>query len=95
MRKKGVLKAWNEARGFGFISVTEGTRFLRFFLHTSQIRSGTQSPVIGQEIEFEVSDQLVEKGRQPQAIEADVILPETGLAAQPADATDVKDGARE
>ena len=74
-RKKGVLHSWNESRGFGFVHVREGKNVSRFYLHVSKIRTGTLSPLVGQELEFSVSDKPVKEREQAAAIDVDVLVP--------------------
>lgn len=51
MRSSGILRSWNEERGFGFIAPTQGGPEL--FVHISAFpRDGTQ-PVVGETLSFE------------------------------------------
>ena len=75
MRKLGVLRSWNEQRGFGIIRVGPKNSLERFYLHVSKIRSGTAEPAIGMEVYFDVADALVPDGL-PQALLADIIVDE-------------------
>jgi hypothetical protein len=81
-KKVGVIRSWNEARGFGIVRVGPASSLEKYFLHVSGIRSGSAIPVVGSAVYFEVSDQPVEDGKLPGAIRADIIDPE--LSAQAA-----------
>lgn len=51
MRSSGILRSWNEERGFGFIAPTQGGPEL--FVHISAFpRDGTR-PVVGETLTFE------------------------------------------
>lgn len=52
MRFTGILKTWNDERGFGFIEPMQGG--LRLFVHVKSFPSGTGRPSIGQVLTFEV-----------------------------------------
>jgi uncharacterized membrane protein YsdA (DUF1294 family)/cold shock CspA family protein len=52
MRFTGILKTWNDDRGFGFIEATQGGQEL--FVHIKEFPSGTGRPSVGQELTFEV-----------------------------------------
>jgi cold shock CspA family protein len=76
-RKKGVLRSWKVDRGFGIVRVGPESSLERYFLHISNIRSGTATPAVGSHVAFEVGDtQAKREGDLPQAIKADIILPE-------------------
>jgi CspA family cold shock protein len=50
--QKGTVKWFNETRGFGFISPTDGTRDV--FVHFSSIqKEGFKTLIEGQQVEFE------------------------------------------
>jgi cold shock CspA family protein len=72
MRKQGIIRSWNEARGFGVIRVGDETSLEKYFLHVSGIRSGTAIPKAGSCVEFEVSTREVSEGQLRQAIRADI-----------------------
>ena len=51
MRHTGILRSWNDERGFGFIAPTQGGR--EVFVHVSELpRDGTR-PTIGETLSFE------------------------------------------
>lgn len=77
-RKSGTIINWG-TRGFGIIRVGPESSLERYFLHVSKIRSGTATPAVGMEVIFDVSSKPVEDGRLPQAVRADIILPEEML----------------
>lgn len=52
MRFTGVLKTWNDERGFGFIDPTQGGQEL--FVHIKEFPAGTGRPSVGQTLTFEV-----------------------------------------
>ncbi len=52
MRFTGVIKSWNDDRGFGFIEPSEGGQEL--FVHIKAFPSGTGRPSVGQQITFAV-----------------------------------------
>ena len=55
MIRSGVVKWFNDSRGFGFITPDEGEKDL--FVHWSQIEGdGFKSLQEGQKVEFEVGD---------------------------------------
>ena len=65
-KKKGVVKWFNDAKGFGFITPDEGGEEL--FAHFSAIQSnGFRSLKEGQRVTFEIADGP--KGKQAQNIE--------------------------
>lgn len=55
MRFPGLLKSWNDERGFGFIEPTQGGQIL--FVHISDFPSGSGRPAVGQALTFEVEAQ--------------------------------------
>ena len=77
-KKVGVLRSWNEARGFGIIKVGPASSLERYFLHVSKIVSGTASPAPGMTVHFKVSETPPKEGQLQQAIDADVILDNGG-----------------
>jgi uncharacterized membrane protein YsdA (DUF1294 family)/cold shock CspA family protein len=52
MRFTGIIKTWNDERGFGFIEATQGGQEL--FVHIKEFPSGTGRPSVGQMLTFEV-----------------------------------------
>jgi uncharacterized membrane protein YsdA (DUF1294 family)/cold shock CspA family protein len=52
MRFTGILKTWNDDRGFGFIEPTQGGQ--EIFVHIKAFPSGTGRPSAGQELTFKV-----------------------------------------
>jgi cold shock CspA family protein len=76
-RKRGLLRSWNDAKGYGVIRVGPPSSLEKYWLHVSNIQSGTGAPTVGMEVEFEVGEKPVNKvvTLMP-AIKADIILPE-------------------
>jgi cold shock CspA family protein len=96
-RKTGVVQVASK-RGFCIVRVGPESSLERYFLHVSKIRSGTATPAAGMTVVFDVSDKPVQEGQLPQAIRADVIVPEvqsenTAAPVDPSPANDGKDGA--
>jgi cold shock CspA family protein len=80
-RKQGIIRSWNENRGYGIIRVGPQASLERYFLHVSHIRSGTASPKPGFEVFFTASDApLKRQSDLPQALAADVIVPDEPVA---------------
>ena len=52
MRFEGVVKSWNDERGFGFIEPTQGGQ--EIFVHVKAFARGTGRPQVGQRVSFEV-----------------------------------------
>lgn len=52
MRRNGILKIWNDERGFGFIEPSEGGHDV--FVHIKAFPPGSGRPVVGQSLSFEV-----------------------------------------
>jgi uncharacterized membrane protein YsdA (DUF1294 family)/cold shock CspA family protein len=52
MRIDGVIKSWNDERGFGFIEPTQGGQ--EIFVHVKAFRIRAERPRIGQLVSFEV-----------------------------------------
>jgi uncharacterized membrane protein YsdA (DUF1294 family)/cold shock CspA family protein len=52
MRIDGILKSWNDERGFGFIEPTQGGQ--EIFVHIKAFEVRTERPQIGQRLTFEV-----------------------------------------
>lgn len=63
MRFDGILRSWNEERGFGFIAPTRGGAEL--FVHISAFARDGSRPVVGETLSFELG-----RGRdgKPQAV---------------------------
>ena len=82
-RKQGIVRTWNEKRGFGIVRVGPESSLEKYFLHVSNIRSGTGSPEPGLEIFFEVSSEAPKRdGELPKAIKADIIVPDPPVVAE-------------
>jgi uncharacterized membrane protein YsdA (DUF1294 family)/cold shock CspA family protein len=60
MRIDGVIKSWNDERGFGFIEPTQGGQ--EIFVHIKAFRARAGRPQIGQLVSFEV--ELGEQGKK-------------------------------
>lgn len=66
MRQSGVIKFFNQAKGYGFVSPDEGGKDV--FVHITAVqRSGIPELSEGMKISFEV--QPDKRGRGPQAID--------------------------
>lgn len=52
MRETGILRSWNEERGFGFIAPTRGGAEL--FVHASALPRDDSRPVVGETLTFEL-----------------------------------------
>lgn len=52
MRFEGVLKSWNDDRGFGFIEPSHGTD--EVFVHIKAFSGRRQRPAVGQWVSFEI-----------------------------------------
>jgi uncharacterized membrane protein YsdA (DUF1294 family)/cold shock CspA family protein len=52
MRIDGVIKSWNDERGFGFIEPTHGGP--EIFVHVKALRNRAERPKMGQFVSFEV-----------------------------------------
>ena len=52
MRFEGTIKTWNDAKGFGFLSSTQGGQDI--FVHASALPRGAGTPRVGQAFTFEV-----------------------------------------
>lgn len=52
MQFTGILKSWNDDRGFGFIEPTHGGQ--EIFVHIKAFPAGTGRPSVGQPLSFEV-----------------------------------------
>ena len=52
MRFEGILKSWNEERGFGFIEPLKGGD--EIFVHIKALPARSGRPQLGQELSFEV-----------------------------------------
>jgi cold shock CspA family protein len=75
-RKSGIIRSWQEKRGFGIIRVGPPSSLEKYFLHVSNIRTGTATPEIGWAVEFEMGSKPVPDGQLPQAVRADIVVPE-------------------
>jgi len=51
---RGQVKWFNETKGFGFITPTDGSKDV--FVHFSAIPSGLKTLAEGQNVEFEIKD---------------------------------------
>lgn len=85
MRQDGTLTAWNDDRGFGFISTTPGTE--RVFVHISAFQDRSQRPQLGASVSFEV-----ESGTEGKS-QAVRVLPAGGIR-MPARTPSPRDGRR-
>ena len=63
MRSSGILRSWNEERGFGFIAPMQGGAEL--FVHVSAFPRDGSRPVVGETVSFE---QGRGKDGKPQAV---------------------------
>jgi len=52
VRFEGVIRSWNDERGFGFIEPTQGGQDI--FVHIKAFPRGATRPAIGQRVSFEV-----------------------------------------
>jgi uncharacterized membrane protein YsdA (DUF1294 family)/cold shock CspA family protein len=52
MRIEGIIKTWNDQRGFGFIEPTHGGQ--EIFVHVKAFRLRSGRPAIGQRVSFEI-----------------------------------------
>jgi uncharacterized membrane protein YsdA (DUF1294 family)/cold shock CspA family protein len=52
VRFDGVIKSWNDERGFGFITPTRGDQ--EIFVHISAFGPGSRRPQVNQRVTFEV-----------------------------------------
>jgi cold shock CspA family protein len=76
-RKQGVVRSWNEQKGWGVIRVGPASSLDRYFFHVSAIRSGTATPSTGMEAYFDADDAaVVPEGQLPKAIRVDIIVPD-------------------
>jgi cold shock CspA family protein len=73
-RKSGVIRSWHESRGFGILRVGAESSLEKYFLHVSNIRTGTATPQVSWSVEFEVSDKPVKEGNLLQTIRAHIII---------------------
>jgi len=80
-KKAGVIRSWNEARGFGIIRVGPPSSLEKYFLHVSQIRTGTASPLAGMAVTFVVGSGPVKPGQLPQALDADIDIGSIDVAS--------------
>lgn len=61
MRLEGIIKTWNDERGFGFITPTQSGPDI--FVHATAFRDRTTRPYVGQRITFEVESNSEGKTR--------------------------------
>lgn len=61
MRIEGTLTKWNDDRGFGFITTTQGGT--EIFVHISAFPRGGPRPAVGERVTFEVETDNVGKKR--------------------------------
>ncbi|MGA2422298.1 MAG: hypothetical protein ABSG69_19650 [Candidatus Acidiferrum sp.] len=75
-KKIGVLRSWNERKGFGIIfEQTSVAPVQRYWLHVSNIAAGLAHPPIGAIVHFEIAPYPPKKlGYLPSALNA-VVLP--------------------
>ncbi|MCU0974514.1 MAG: cold shock and DUF1294 domain-containing protein [Burkholderiales bacterium] len=52
MRIDGVIKSWNDERGFGFIEPVNGGQ--EIFVHVKAFRTRGERPIIGRRVSFEI-----------------------------------------
>ncbi|MGN2616837.1 DUF1294 domain-containing protein [Aliivibrio fischeri] len=56
---KGRVVEWNDSKGYGFISALNGE--LKVFLHISTLKNKNRRPKIGDEVSFDINEEI--KGR--------------------------------
>ncbi|OCH30612.1 hypothetical protein A6E13_03130 [Aliivibrio fischeri] len=56
---KGKVVEWNDSKGYGFISALNGE--LKVFLHISTLKNKNRRPKIGDEVSFDINEEI--KGR--------------------------------
>jgi cold shock CspA family protein len=61
MRFAGVLKSWQDERGFGFIAPEQGGQ--EIFVHIKACRFRGARPQVGQSVTFEVETQGAARGK--------------------------------
>jgi hypothetical protein len=72
----GILRSWNEDRGFGFIEEpTQTYPIRRYFLHVREILEGPCPPPVGSLVRFEKAPPLG-SGKFPMAKKALIVLAE-------------------
>ena len=52
MRFEGILKSWNDERGFGFLEPLQSNEDV--FVHVKAFRAGVARPQVGQAVSFEI-----------------------------------------
>jgi uncharacterized membrane protein YsdA (DUF1294 family)/cold shock CspA family protein len=67
MRKIGIIKKWNDEKGFGFI--VSGPNNDEYFFHINSFRNGDKRPFIGLEVNFEFGE---DKNGRTQAVKVRV-----------------------
>lgn len=70
MRFDGVIRSWNDERGFGFIEPTLGGQ--EIFVHVRAFPRGSERPTVGQRVSFEV--ELGPRGKK-RARKVEVVRP--------------------
>ncbi|MFG6430269.1 cold shock domain-containing protein [Roseateles sp. LYH14W] len=76
MRSSGILRSWNEERGFGFIAPAQGGAEL--FVHISALPRDGSRPIVGETLTFELGRG---KDGRPQAV--NVVRTAVGADAPP------------
>ena len=61
MRQSGILKKWNDERGFGFIEPVQGGR--EIFVHISAFPRNEGRPALNESISFEIENDETGKSR--------------------------------
>ena len=64
----GIIKFFNEVKGYGFIQTSEGD----YFFHVSHLVEGGDKPVIENKVRFDVAPAIA-IGKKPQAINVQVV----------------------
>lgn len=77
MRSTGILRSWNEERGFGFIAPTHGGAEL--FVHVSAFPRDGSRPAVGETLSFELG-----RGRDGRVQAVDVVRTAIGRDVRPA-----------
>ena len=68
-QQQGIICAYLEKKGFGFISQGTGKTFQKFFFHIKGYKSGM--PVVGTSVSFDVSP--VTEGPCPTAVDVTAV----------------------
>lgn len=70
MRRKGIIKFFNQSKGYGFVTPEDGGKDV--FVHITAVQKGGIPELIeGTKISFDVLDDS--KGRGPQAIDLQLL----------------------